>query len=101
MSNETFLEIFVSILCSKFAASYDFLWVFVFITYWRFTFLGPYTLFQFQRLKIILFKEVQQVCNDSAKAFDMSFSNPAVEIIAELCWKKLKDIGEDLELFAR
>ncbi|KAK3930278.1 Centromere protein S [Frankliniella fusca] len=55
------------------------------------------------KLKLTVLCDVKKICNEVGSGLSqrVSFEKQAVELIAEMVWRKVQDYGTDLELFAR
>lgn len=54
-----------------------------------------------QKLRLTVHSEVRKICQEVGKQIEMDLTGDAVSVIAELAWKKMHVIGQDLEHFAR
>ncbi|XP_063383507.1 centromere protein S-like [Cydia fagiglandana] len=54
-----------------------------------------------QKVRASLHRDVRGICTEALHLLGMDITKPAMEIVAELVYKKLKIYGTDLEAFAK
>ncbi|CAG4940736.1 unnamed protein product [Parnassius apollo] len=54
-----------------------------------------------QKARVSLHRDVQAICKESCHLLGLEITKPAMEIIAELLYKKISIYGLDLEAFAK
>lgn len=61
------------------------------------------TLTETDKLKLTVLCDVKKICQEVGQGLStkVNFEKPAMELIAEMVWRKVEDYGSDLELFAR
>ena len=64
-------------------------------------FLRKTKLFVFQKLRVTIHSDVLKTVKEVGAEINMEVDKTAVSLVAELVWKKMEVISQDLELFAR
>jgi uncharacterized protein YpuA (DUF1002 family) len=54
-----------------------------------------------QKLRLTVHSEARKICQEVGRQIKMELTEDAISVIAELVWKKMRLIGQDLEHFAR
>nr|CAD7450312.1 unnamed protein product [Timema bartmani] len=54
-----------------------------------------------QKLRITIYSEVRKICLEAANKTNQNLDKEALDLIAELVWKKLRTLSQDLEHFAK
>ncbi|XP_067007534.1 centromere protein S [Anabrus simplex] len=54
-----------------------------------------------QKLKVTIYKDVKKLGSAAGNHLGMEIDKLALELAGEVIWKKVKQIAEDLELFAK
>lgn len=57
----------------------------------------------FQKLKLTVLYDVKKICEEVGDSLTekVTFDKPALELIAEMVWRKVQDYGVDLEHFSK
>jgi len=58
-------------------------------------------LLHLQKLRLTVHSEVRKICQEVGRQIKMDLTADAISVIAELAWKKMHVIGQDLEHFAK
>nr|CAD7413560.1 unnamed protein product [Timema cristinae] len=54
-----------------------------------------------QKLRVTIYIEVRKICLEAANKTNKNLDKEALDLIAELVWKKLRTLSQDLEHFAK
>jgi hypothetical protein len=54
-----------------------------------------------QKLRLTVHREVRKICQEVGGQIKMELNKAAINLIAELIWKKMHVISQDLEHFAK
>jgi hypothetical protein len=60
-----------------------------------------FDLFSVQKLRLTVHSEVRKICREVGGQIKMQLDKDAVSVIAELVWKKMYVMSQDLEHFAK
>lgn len=60
-----------------------------------------YFLLCMQKLRLTVHREVRKICQEVGGQIKMELNKAAINLIAELIWKKMHVISQDLEHFAK